>query len=81
MSELKIDSKAPGGAGLGDLEDRLKGMSMQDLAKINQNLNKELAQMATDKDGRDHLQYINDVLVESADSITGYRLDRSQGRK
>lgn len=81
MSQLKIDSKAPGGAGLGDLEDRLKGMSMEDLAKINQNLNKELSSMAYDKDGKDHLQYINDVLVESADSINGYRLDRSQGKR
>ena len=81
MSVLNIDSRAPVGAGLGDLEDRLKGMSMQDLAKLNQNLSKELSSMANDKDGRDQLQYINDVLVESADSINGYRLDRSNGKR
>jgi len=38
MTELKIDSRAPGGAGAGDLDERLRNLDKAELAKINRNL-------------------------------------------
>jgi len=56
-------------------------MDKAELAKINKNLQKELTKMAGDKQDQEQLEFIEDVLVESANSIPGYRQERGGGNK
>jgi len=81
MGEMRIDPRAAGAAGADGgllVNDHLRNMSKKDLAKMNQSLGASLQKMTGDKNDKDYLQYMEDVLTDSSQSVPGY--GRGQSR-